>query len=353
MNSGGQYRDKVQNYHGRPMHCARRMSPHRVAERKRDGSILQTYICGCGHRVNMLFDKQGNLGNEKPTGREEPMQILVTGGTGYFGKGFVKRLLENNLASRICVFSRGEYAQAMMRHELNDDDRLRWFIGDVRDKDRLERAMLGVDVVIHAAALKRLEVAEYNVLECIATNVVGSTNVVRAAIDAGVKKAVLLSTDKACEPCNAYGLSKALAERVFLSAFAYAGERGTRFAVTRYGNVAGSTGSVIPTWRRLMDRQGWVPLTAPDSTRFWMPLSEAIDLVLRTVDTMQGGELNIPELPAYRLEDLAQAMGVNARIVGAHPAEKLHESMIPGQSSEHARRMTVEELRAALLEVMP
>lgn len=283
------------------------------------------------------------------------MKILITGGAGYFGKGFVKNLLERNLAERICIYSRNEFTQATMRQELNDDSRLRWFIGDVRDRDRLTRAMKDVEVVVHAAALKRIEVAEYNVLECVATNIYGTENVVKAAIDAGVKKAVLLSTDKACEPCNAYGYSKAMAEKIFLNAHSYAGAKGTRFAVTRYGNVAGSTGSVIPFWRRLIEGGEWLPITAPDATRFWMTRQEAVKLVLDTIMDMQGGELNIPDLPAYRLGDLHLLMNsggkTGCRIVGMRPGEKLHESMRPGETSENARRMGIEELAEALQHV--
>ncbi len=281
------------------------------------------------------------------------MKILVTGATGYFGRGFVKQCLDGNLASRICIYSRGEFAQATMRQELRDDDRLRWFIGDVRDRDRLRRAMHGCDVVVHAAALKRVEVAEYNTLECIDTNVAGTENVVKAAIDAKVKKAILLSSDKACEPCNTYGLTKALAEKIFLSACNYAGDGGPIFACTRYGNVAGSTGSVIPFWRELLKHQSRLPVTDPEATRFWMTRSQAVDLVLNTIETMQGGELNIPDLPAYELQDLALLMSNYQPMIitGLRPGEKRHESMKPGQSSDMARRMTINELREALQDV--
>lgn len=278
------------------------------------------------------------------------MNILITGGSGFFGQAFVRTLLARKLSERICIYSRSEFTQAQMRQSLNDDPRLRWFIGDVRDQDRLRRAMTDIDVVVHAAALKRIEVAEYNVLECVATNVNGTSNVVKACIDARVKKAVLLSTDKACEPTNAYGMSKALAERIFLSAAHYAGEKGPRFAVTRYGNVAGSTGSVIPFWRSLLQNQTEVPVTHPLATRFWMTAQEAVDLVLTTIDTLKGGELVIPTLPAYDLETLMGALGTKPAVpfVGLRPGEKMHESMEPGKSSEHARRMTLKELREAL-----
>lgn len=274
--------------------------------------------------------------------------ILITGGTGFFGQGFVRRMLSMG-PERICIFSRSEWMQAQMRIALNNDSRLRWFIGDVRDVDRLRRAMDGVDLVIHAAALKRIETVEYNVIEAVATNVVGTRNVVDAAIDAGIKKAVLLSTDKACLPTTTYGMTKAIAERIFLQSSHYAGPGGPKFAACRYGNVAGSTGSVIPLWRSLLATgENRVPVTDPDCSRFWMTLDQAIDLVWKTATTMQGGELNIPDLPAYRLGDLAKAMGAEMRVVGMAPAEKRHEEMKPGETSDKARRLTVTELQSLL-----
>lgn len=273
--------------------------------------------------------------------------ILVTGGSGFFGQAFVREAL-NRGAERVCVFSRSESTQALMRAEFNSD-RLRFFIGDVRDQDRLRRAMHGVDIVVHAAALKRIDAAEYNVLEATMTNVMGTQNVVSAAIDAGVKKAVLLSTDKACNPTTTYGKTKALAEDIFLGARHYAGPDGPKFAVCRYGNVTGSTGSVIPTWRR---SSGPVRVTDPAATRFFMRASEAVALVWGTAERMEGGELVIPEaLPAYSVGDLAEAMGKLYTVVGLAPNEKLHEEMRPGWSSEMARRMTVAELREELANV--
>lgn len=273
--------------------------------------------------------------------------VLITGGTGTFGHAMVRRLLSENLAERICIYSRGEYAQHRMREEFNDS-RLRWLIGDVRDYDRLKRAMHECDTVIHAAALKRIEVVEYNVLEAVATNVYGTENVVKACIDAGVKKAVLLSTDKACEPCTAYGYSKAMAESIFASAHHYAGCNGPVFCVTRYGNVAGSTGSVIPLWRELLKTQAWVPVTHPDMTRFWMTQGEAVQLVLSAIELGQPGQLMIPRLPAYNILDLAHAMDAEVRITGLRGIEKLHECMRPGEYSNQARLMDVYELKEAL-----
>ena len=276
--------------------------------------------------------------------------ILVTGGAGFFGRGFVREALVRG-AARVCVFSRGEYAQHTMREGLGDETRVRFFIGDVRDPRRLRRAMDGVDTVIHAAALKRVEVGEYNPTEMRKTNVGGAENVVEAAIEAGVERVVALSTDKACEPTNTYGRTKALAEDIFLSANATRGKNDPIYAVCRYGNVAGSTGSVIPTWQRALEQARVVNLTDPECTRFWMTLRQAVELVMQTVETMRGGELVVPGLPAYRLGDLAEAMGVSYTVTGLGAGEKLHESMRPGQTSEMATRMSVMDLQEALCDV--
>jgi UDP-N-acetylglucosamine 4,6-dehydratase/5-epimerase len=239
-----------------------------------------------------------------------------------------------------------------MRQEFSDDPRLRWFIGDVRDQQRLRRAMEGVEVVVHAAALKRIEVGHYNPVEVAKTNVDGAINVIEAAQDAHVEKVVALSTDKACEPCSPYGFSKALSESIFLAANNTTGPDGPRFSCCRYGNVWNSNGSVVPTWRRLLENGvDAVPVSDPDVTRFFMRLEEAVDLVLETIENMQGGELVVPDLPAYRLADLAEAMGANVLIKGLPHWEKKSESMLPGEPSDKARRMTVPELRAALREI--
>jgi UDP-N-acetylglucosamine 4,6-dehydratase len=276
--------------------------------------------------------------------------ILVTGGSGFFGRGFVRKALDLG-AERVCIYSRGEYAQHLMRQEFGDDPRLRFFVGDVRDADRLRRGMEGVDLVVHAAALKRVEVGEYNAVEMAKTNVDGAINVIKAATEAGVRKVVALSTDKAYEPKNAYGATKFLAEKLFLAANNDRGMNGPIFSVTRYGNVAGSTGSVIPTWRAAMARGETVTMRDPEATRFWMTLDEAVQLVVDTARTMRGGELNVPSLPAYRLGDLAEAMGVRYVVTKLDPGEKLAESMSDGNSSDKARRMTVDELREALTHV--
>lgn len=273
--------------------------------------------------------------------------VLITGGSGFFGRGFARRCLEHDV-ERVCVYSRGEYQQALMRRELGDDPRMRYFIGDVRDVGRLRHAMSGVETVIHAAALKRVEVGEYDSSEMAKTNVIGTMNVIEAATDAGVARVVAISSDKACEPINCYGATKLVAEKLILAAENARGANGPHFAACRYGNVSGSTGSVIPTWRRALEQGLSVTLTDPDATRFWMTLDQATALVWLTASTMQGGELVIPDLPAYRLGDLAEAMGVEYTLTRLGDGEKLHESMRPGESSEDARRMTVEELRGAL-----
>jgi UDP-N-acetylglucosamine 4,6-dehydratase len=291
--------------------------------------------------------------------------VLITGGSGAFGTAFTKFLLNvtATVPARIVCYSRSEHRQAELRRELeaipevNAAGRMRWFIGDVRDRDRLRRAMEGVEIVVHAAALKRIEVGAYNPMEVKKTNIDGAANVIEAAIDAGVRNVVALSTDKAFEPISPYGTSKAFAESLFLAANNTRGWNGPRFAVVRYGNVWGSTGSVVPTWRKIiaeqMERIGQgehpvVPVTDPECTRFFMKMDEAVDLVFRTAMHMSGGEIEIPTLPAYRLGDLADAMGAQMDIKGLPAFEKLHESMGPGRSSDRARRMMIPELKEAL-----
>lgn len=279
--------------------------------------------------------------------------ILVTGGSGAFGTAFTKRLLGSaEPPRRIVIYSRSEHRQAAMTRELAPLDpggALRMFIGDVRDRDRLRRAMDGVEYVVHAAALKRIETAQYNPLEVKKTNIDGAANVIEAAQDAGVKRVVGLSSDKAFEPVSPYGTSKAFAESLFLTANNTRGWKGPTFAVCRYGNVWLSTGSVVPTWREILARgEIAVPVTDPDCTRFFMTMDQAVDLVLHTIETMSGGEIVIPTLPAYRLGDLANAMGAAMNVRGLPTFEKLHESMAAGNSSDKARRMSVAELREAL-----
>jgi UDP-N-acetylglucosamine 4,6-dehydratase/5-epimerase len=277
--------------------------------------------------------------------------VLITGGSGAFGTACAKRLLTMHRLSpdRIAIYSRSEHRQAEMMRQLADRwERLRFFIGDVRDRDRLRRAMEDIQVVIHAAALKRIEVGAYNPLEVKKTNIDGAANVIEAAHDAGVSKVVALSSDKAFEPISPYGTSKAFAESLFTAANNARGRMGPRFAVVRYGNVWNSTGSVVPTWRTILENSDTVPVTDPECTRFYMTMDEAVGLVLDTVETMHGGEIAIPSLPAYRLGDLAEAMGAKMDIRGLPAYEKLHESMGPGNSSDKARRMSVAELKEIL-----
>lgn len=276
--------------------------------------------------------------------------ILITGGSGFLGHGLTKQLLDDG-AERVCILSRSEWKQAEMRAHFNDDPRLRFFIGDVRDRERLQRAMHGVDTVIHAAALKRVEVGEYNADEMARTNVLGTMNALYEAEAHEVERFVLISSDKAFQPVNAYGASKFMAERIVLGGHDLRGERLPRVAVCRYGNVAGSTGSVIPIWRRCLEQGQQAKVTAPNATRFWMTRDQAVDLVLNTARTMQGGELVIPDLPAFRVADLAEAMGLDWRAVGMGPSEKLHEAMDDERRSNLARRMSVDELREALRHV--
>lgn len=271
--------------------------------------------------------------------------VLITGGAGFLGHALVERLFADG-CERICIYSRSESRQFEMRQRFGNDERLRWFIGDVRDRDRLERAMQGVAYVIHAAALKRIEVGAENPDEMVKTNVLGSMNVIEAARRTNVAKALLVSSDKAYEPKSPYGQSKAIAESLFLQAnIPY---RDPRFAVVRYGNVAGSTGSVITRWRAA---SGEVEITDPEVTRFWMSREEAASLVVDTLKTMRGGEIAIPDLPAFRLGDLAEAMGVKTRRTALGDFEKKHESMDSRRCSADAPRLTVDDLRARLAEV--
>jgi UDP-N-acetylglucosamine 4,6-dehydratase len=273
---------------------------------------------------------------------------LITGGSGFLGRALVRKLLTQGV-DRICVYSRGEHAQAEARASIHDpENRIRWMIGDVRDRARLRWATKDVDVVIHAAALKRIEVGAYAPTEMIETNVRGAENIVDAAAYNGVWKVVGISSDKAWQPISPYGQSKALAESVFLAAGV---ERpGPMYAVVRYGNVWCSTGSVVPTWRKRIEKnQVPVPVTDPNCTRFFMRIEDAVSLITRTVKIMKGGELVVPDwLPAYRISDLAQAMGVEMEIIGLPAHEKLHEGMRDDLISSKARRMTIGELKSEL-----
>ncbi len=258
--------------------------------------------------------------------------ILITGGTGSFGRKCVEILLRDYAPRRLVVFSRDEQKHVdMMRHQFSPDryPQLRYFVGDVRDLGRLRRALQGVDFVIHAAAMKHVDLAEYNPQECIRTNVNGSENVINACLDAGVKQAVALSTDKAANPINLYGATKLCADKLFVAANALGGKDGTRFSVVRYGNVVGSKGSVVPLFLE-QRKNGVLTLTDPRMTRFWITLEKAVHMVVRAFDMMFGGELFVPKIPSMKLVDLARAIGPDCRteIVGIRPGEKLHEVLI-------------------------
>lgn len=263
--------------------------------------------------------------------------ILVTGGTGSFGKEFVRNVLQHHNPDRIVVFSRDELKQYDMRMVFGDDSRVRYFLGDIRDRERLNMALRGVDYVVHAAALKQVDTAEYNPMEFVKTNILGSENLIQASINCGVQKVVALSTDKASSPANLYGATKLTADKLFISSNHYAVEGSTRFSVVRYGNVMGSRGSVIPFFRRLAGAGEPLPITDPRMTRFWITLPQAVDFVISSFDDMSGGELYVPRIPSMHVIDLAKAIapGTETVEIGIRPGEKLHEEMI---SAEDARR---------------
>jgi UDP-N-acetylglucosamine 4,6-dehydratase len=263
--------------------------------------------------------------------------IFITGGTGSFGKAFLTKVLADHNPARVAVYSRDELKQYEMREKYGADERVRFFIGDIRDRDRLNLALHGVDYVVHAAALKQVDTAEYNPMEYVKTNILGSENVMLASIDAGVKKVVALSTDKASSPVNLYGATKLTADKLFISSNHYSYARGTKFAVVRYGNVMGSRGSVIPFFRRLAEQGEPLPITDLRMTRFWITLPQAVDFVVGAFEDMDGGELYVPRIPSMKVTDLAEAIVPGAELVevGIRPGEKLHEEMI---SPEDARR---------------
>ena len=265
--------------------------------------------------------------------------ILITGGTGSFGKAFVKIVQKRYKPRRLVIFSRDELKQSEMAETIGETDRrkTRFFIGDVRDRDRLEMAMRDIEIVIHAAALKQVPAAEYNPMECINTNVLGAENVVQAAIRSKVQKVLALSTDKAANPINLYGASKLASDKIFVAANNLSGSVGTKFSVVRYGNVVGSRGSVMPLFQKLIENNAEsLPITDPRMTRFWITLEQGVNFVLSSLAMMKGGEISVPKIPSMRLCDVAEAMapGRPHRTIGIRPGEKLHEVMI---TSDDAR----------------
>jgi len=270
--------------------------------------------------------------------------ILVTGGTGSFGKSFIKKIITDYNPKRVIVYSRDELKQYEMQQMLSayNNNPVRFFIGDIRDRDRLNLAVRGVDIIVHAAALKQVPAAEYNPMECINTNVIGAENVVRAAIDNNVEKVIALSTDKAANPINLYGASKLASDKIFIAGNNIAGDSGTRFSVVRYGNVFGSRGSVIPFFQKLKDEKAdFIPITDERMTRFWITLRQGVNFVLSSLEMMKGGEIFVPKIPSMKITDLADIIvpGIPQKNVGIRPGEKLHEMMVPLDDSRSTHEL--------------
>lgn len=279
--------------------------------------------------------------------------ILITGGTGSLGKAITTFLLQNTDIRRIVIFSRDELKQQEMKNIYQEQlDTIRFFVGDIRDLTRLKRALHNVDFVIHAAALKQVDTGEYNPLEFIKTNVIGSSNIIEACIDSSVQKIIALSTDKASSPINLYGATKLTADKLFLAANNYVPDKETIFSVVRYGNVMGSRGSVIPYFRNLHERGLQLPITDLRMTRFWISLSDATKFVLDSLQLMTGGELYVPKIPSFRITDLARAISGsdNFHVIGLRPGEKLHEEMI---STDDSRRTLSLGNRYVILPTIP
>ncbi len=263
--------------------------------------------------------------------------ILITGGTGSFGQKYTKTILERYKPKRLIILSRDELKQYEMQQVYNDPC-MRYFLGDVRDADRMMQAFKDVDYVIHAAAIKQVPAAEYNPMECIKTNIHGAENVIKAAIANNVKRVIALSTDKAANPINLYGATKLASDKLFVAGNNIVGEGRTRFSAVRYGNVVGSRGSVVPFFKSLIENgKTTLPITHPDMTRFWITLQDGVDFVLKNFSRMQGGEIFVPKIPSVRITELAEACGpgLQHEIVGIRPGEKLHEIMCPGDDSHH------------------
>jgi UDP-N-acetylglucosamine 4,6-dehydratase len=272
----------------------------------------------------------------------EGQSILVTGGTGSFGKAFVRHVLNTTGVSRLVVFSRDELKQFEMAEQYRNEPRIRFFIGDVRDHDRLARAFDGIDIVVHAAALKQVPAVEYNPIEAVRTNINGAENIINAALDRDVKRVIALSTDKASSPINLYGATKLVSDKLFVNGNAYVGGRVSRFSVVRYGNVMGSRGSVIPFFKRLVaDGARKIPITDERMTRFSITLSQSVKFVVDSLARMKGGEIFVPKIPSVRVTDLAKAIAPGAALecIGIRPGEKLHEEMISGDDARRTLDM--------------
>ncbi|MCG2786641.1 MAG: UDP-N-acetylglucosamine 4,6-dehydratase (inverting) [Anaerolineae bacterium] len=263
--------------------------------------------------------------------------ILITGGTGSFGKKFTKILLAEKNPKKVIIFSRDELKQHEMRVAGYNDPRLRYFIGDVRDRERLVRAMHGVDIVVHAAALKQVPACEYNPMEAIKTNIIGTSNVIEAALDAGVGKVLALSTDKAVSPANLYGGTKLVAEKLVIQSNAYAAGTATRYSCVRYGNVVGSRGSIVPLFLK-QRASGKITITDERMTRFWLSLEQGVHFVITCIEQMEGGEVFVPKIPSTKVVDLARAIAPEAQIeiIGIRPGEKLHEDLLSADEARHA-----------------
>lgn len=261
--------------------------------------------------------------------------VLITGGTGSFGRRFVRMTLDTYNPTKVIIFSRDEMKQYEMANQFGNDPRIRFFLGDVRDKDRLKRAVQGVDYIVHAAALKIVPTAEYNPFEFVKTNIIGAMNLIDCAIDEGVRRVVALSTDKACNPVNLYGATKLCSDKLFIAGNHYVGTRQTKFSVVRYGNVMGSRGSIIPRFRELAARGEDIPITDENMTRFMITLEQAVELVWVGLDECIGGEIYVPKIPSMRLTEVARAIAPHSRVkvVGIRPGEKLHEQMISAEDS--------------------
>ncbi len=264
--------------------------------------------------------------------------VLVTGGTGSFGQEFVKIALQEHNPGAIRIFSRGEFLQYEMQQRFNDDPRLRFFIGDVRDRERIYRAMNGVDIVVHAAALKQVPTCEYNPIEAVRTNIDGAVSVIDAAIDSGVEKAIAISSDKAVHPVNLYGATKLVMERLFIQANVYARGRKTMFSCLRYGNVVGSRGSAVPLFLK-QRKSGVITITDERMTRFWITLEQGVRFVIDCITKMQGGEVFIPKIPSMRVTDLASviAPGAERRVIGIRPGEKVDEILLTEEEARHGK----------------